>query len=300
MPSESPTVRRRDKVDSAPVGYVFVLVAATLWGLLGSFSKLAFQEGITPLEVAFWRAAIGSVLFGAHALVLRQARVAPRDLPAVLGFGVLGISVFYAAYQFAVRTGGAALAAVLLYTAPALVALLAWLLLRERMTPGKLGALALTLLGVAAISLQGGEVRLSAAALSWGLLSAFTYALYYIFGKLYLNRYATATVFLYALPVGALGLFPLVEFHGKSLLAWAAVVFIALLATYGANLAYYAGLRRLEATRAAVVATFEPVVAAAVAFAWWGERFGPLGYAGSALVLLGLLILTLEGRGRRG
>jgi DME family drug/metabolite transporter len=43
-----------------------------------------------------------------------------------------------------------------------------------------------------------------------------------------------------------------------------------------------------------VVATFEPVVAAAVAFAWWGERFGLLGYVGAGLVLLGLLILTLE------
>lgn len=280
------------------MGYVFVLVAATLWGLLGSFSKLAFQEGITPLEVAFWRAAIGSVLFGAHALLLRQAKVARRDLIAVLGFGLLGISVFYAAYQFAVQSGGAALAAVLLYTAPALVALLAWLLLHERMTPGKLAALGLTLLGVAAISLQGGEVHLSAAALLWGMLSAFTYALYYIFGKLYLSRYSTPTIFLYALPVGALGLFPLVQFEAKSLLAWGALLFIASLATYGANLAYYAGLRRLEATRAAVVATFEPVVAAGVAFAWWGERFGPLGYVGAGLVLLGLLVLTLEGRRR--
>ncbi|MER3482676.1 MAG: EamA family transporter, partial [Meiothermus sp.] len=38
------------------MGYVYVLAAATLWGLLGSVSKLVFAQSVTPLEAAFWRA----------------------------------------------------------------------------------------------------------------------------------------------------------------------------------------------------------------------------------------------------
>jgi EamA-like transporter family. len=60
--------------------------------------------------------------------------------------------------------------------------------------------------------------------------------------------------------------------------------------TYLAYLTYSVGLRRLEATRAAVVATVEPVVAALVSYLAWGERFGPLGYLGAALILVGVLL----------
>lgn len=276
------------------MGYAYVLIAATLWGLLGSVSKLVFAQGITPLEAAFWRAVMGTVAFGAHAIILRQTRVDRKDLPALIGFGLVGIALFYGGYQSAIGAGGAALAAVLLYTAPAMVALMSWLVLKERMDAFKVLAIALTLAGIAAISLQGGAVKVTGTAVFWGLVSAFTYATYYIFGKLYLGRYAAPTMLLYALPVGALALAPFVQFAPKNATAWAAMIFLALASTYAANLFYYAGLKRLEATKASVVATIEPVVAACVAWLWWGERFSLLGYLGAALVLSGVLLMVFK------
>ncbi len=273
-------------------GYLFVLGAAVLWGMLAPISRIALGEGIGPLELAFWRAALGSLLFGAQAIWMRRVTVARADLGPVVLFGILCIAVFYGAYQMAIQSGGAALASVLLYTAPAIVAVLSWLILRESMGWAKVGAIALTLLGVAAISLQGGGVEVSAAALWWGLLSAATYALYYLFGKLYLNRYPTYTVMLYALPVGALGLAPLVDFAPKSTVAWAVILFMTVASTFGAISLYYQGLRRLEATRAAVVATLEPVVAAGVAILWLGERFSWLGFVGAGLVLAGVVAMV--------
>ncbi|GIW34120.1 DMT family transporter [Meiothermus sp.] len=275
-------------------GYLYVLAAACLWGLLGVVSRWAFEQGVSPLEVAFWRAALGAGLFGAQALLMQQVRLERPDRWAVLGFGLVGISLFYGAYQLAIESGGAALAAVLLYTAPAIVALLSWLFLREPMDAQKLAAVGLTLLGVALVSLQGGGVKVSLAALFWGLLSALTYATYYLFGKLYLHRYTTPTVFLYALPVGALGLLPFVDFVPKNAEAWAAIAFLTVASTFFAVTLYFAGLRRLEATRASVVATIEPVVAAFAAWLWWGERFSLLGYLGAGLVLLGVLWMVLK------
>ncbi|WP_199489959.1 DMT family transporter [Meiothermus sp. QL-1] len=276
------------------MGYLYVAAAASLWGLLGVVSKWAFAQGVSPLEVAFWRAALGAGLFGLQAFLTRQTRIEPADRWAVLGFGLVGISLFYGAYQLAIGSGGAALASVLLYTAPAIVALLSWLFLREPMDAHKLLAVGLTLLGVALVSLQGGGVKVSPAALFWGLLSALTYATYYLFGKLYLNKYSTPTVFLYALPVGALGLLPFVQFAPKNAEAWAAIAFLTVASTFFAVTLYFAGLRRLEATRASVVATIEPVVAAFAAWLWWGERFSLLGYLGAGLVLLGVLWMVLR------
>lgn len=278
------------------MGYLYILLAATLWGLLGPVSRFAMRDGIDPLEIAFWRAALAGVLFGAHALLRGETRVARRDLPAVFGFGAVGVALLYVAYFLAVREGGAALAAVLLYTAPVWVALLSVLFLGERLGPRKAAAMLLAVAGVGGIAASGGGgVRLSAAALGWGLASGWAYAFYYLFGKRYFARYHAATLFLYALPVGALLLLPFVPFRPKTAAAWAVLVFLAVVPTYGAYLLYSAALRRIEATRAAVVATFEPVVATGAAYAVWGERLGTAGYLAAAVTLLGVALMVTAG-----
>lgn len=276
------------------MGYVFVAVAAVLWGLLGPVTRIALREGMGAVEVAFWRALLAAALFGVHALAIRRVTLERRDVPSVVAFGVVGVAGLLACYSRAVETGGAALAAILLYTAPVWVALLSALFLGERMTRRKLLALAIATAGVAGIAASsgGGGIRLTPAALGWGLASGFAYALYYLFGKRYFDRYATATLFVYALPVGALAMLPIAEFRHKTPAAWAALVFLAVVSTYLAYLFYSAGLRRVEATRAATVATVEPVVAAAAAFAMWNERLSPVGYACAAVVLLGVLLMV--------
>ncbi|ETN88794.1 MULTISPECIES: DMT family transporter [Thermus] len=273
------------------MGYLYLLLAAFLWGLIGPVSRLAFEEGLTPLAVAFFRASVAWVFFGLHALLLRQVRVERRDALPLLLFGLVGVSLFYGSYQLAVVYGGAALASVLLYTAPAWVALLSLVVLKEPLDRTGLLAVALTLLGVGLMGVGGGSgVRVLSLALFFGLLSGFTYALYYIFGKLYLPRYATPTLFLYALPVGALGLLPWVEFAPLSLRAMEALLFLGVFSTYGAYLAYYAGLKRLPATRASVVATLEPVVANLFAFLLFREVLSLWAYLGAGLVLLAVVL----------
>ena len=281
-------------------GYLLVLCAAVLWGLIGPLSKFLFAEGITPLEVAFWRSVIGWGLFAAQAALRGAGRARTGDLPVLAAFGLVGVSLFYGSYQIAIGLVGAALGSVLLYTAPAWVAVLAWLMLGESMTGNKILALCLTLVGVACVSLgpsllsgRGlGAVNLPGILL--GLLSGLSYATYYIFGKRYLGRYATPTLFLYALPVGCLCLLPFVSFGHKSWQAWLTLAALGLTTTYGAYSVYYAGLRRLEATRTAIVASLEPVLAATLAYVWWNERFDVSGYLGSALIL-GAVACTILG-----
>lgn len=272
------------------VGYLYMLLAAILWGLIGPVSRLAFEVGLTPLQVAFYRALLAWLFFALHAVWLGKVGVALRDLPFALAFGLVGVALFYGSYQLAVEYGGAALASVLLYSAPAWVALLASLL-GEALTPRALGAIGLTLLGVGLMGMGGGSaVRLGGMALFFGLLSGFTYALYYVFGKPYLSRYPTSTLFLYALPVGALALWPLAKPIWPQPEAWPFLLFLALFSTFGAYMAYGAGLRRLPATRASILATLEPVVAVLFAYLFFGEVLAPLAYLGALLVLLGVLL----------
>ncbi|MCP3955338.1 MAG: EamA family transporter, partial [Desulfobacterales bacterium] len=99
----------------------------------------------------------------------------------------------------------------------------------------------------------------------------------------------------YMLPIGAICLFPMVEFSHKTPTAWIALVSMAFFCTYGAYYCYYIGLRHMEASRASITATLEPVVAAVVAYFWWGETFALLGYIGSALILGAVILMVLDG-----
>lgn len=277
---------------------LLILAAACLWGLLGIFGKDVQAAGVAPLEVAFWRALLGGALYALHALVTRSRLPRGRDLWVTAGFGIAGVSIFYGSYQLAVMAGGASLASVLLYTAPAFVALLGWAFLREKPGGREWLAIAGTLLGITLISLGGGQgVSVTPSALAFGLTAGFTYSLYYLYGKAFFSRYSTPALLGVALPVGALGLLPFVApagFAAKSAAAWGGLGGIAVLSTYLAYLLYSAGLRRLDATRASVIASVEPVVAAGLAALLFGERLAALALLGAALVIGAALLLSVE------
>ncbi len=273
-------------------GYLYVFAAALLWSLIGPFSRTVLEAGVGPLEIAFWRAVMAGAAFAVHALLAREARLRPWpaggvDLAALAAFALVGVTLFYAALALAIDAGGISLAFVLLYTAPAFVALLAWPLLGEPLTRVKLALVALALAGVVLVARGGGGgVAIGAAALGWGLAAGASYASYYLFGKWVLRHHAPVTVFAWVLPLGALGLWPLVRFApDKPAEVWAWLVALSLVSTYLAYLVYYTGLRRTEASRAVLVATVEPVAAAALAAGLFGERLGGWGWAGAALVV---------------
>lgn len=265
---------------------LYVLAAAVLWSLLGIFGLQAGSGGAGALEVAMWRAIIGAGLFLAHALVVRAPWPRGRDLLITAGFGLVGVALFYGSNQLAVRAGGASLASVLLYTAPAFVAVLSWRFLGQRLSRRQAGAVVATIIGITVISFGGGQrVVVDAASLGWGVTSGFCYSLYYIFGSIYFRRYAASSVLAIALSVGAVGLLPFVGWGLPPSGAIAPIVGIAVLCTYAAYLAYSAGLRRLAATRASVIASIEPVSASLLAAWLFGERLSWLAAAGAALVV---------------
>jgi DME family drug/metabolite transporter len=281
-------------------GYGFIIAAASCWAFIGIFSSIAFAQGVAPMEVAFWRALFAWLCFGGHALLLGQTRLEKRDIPLLGFFGVFGIFLFYVSYQYAVKTGGAALAAVLLYTAPAWVVVCSFFFFRERLSIYKIIAVVLVIAGVYLISRSGGtragEIVASPGllALLSGLTAGLCYSLYYTVGKYFSNRYTSANLFLYVLPVGIVCILPFIDFAPKNITAWGALIALATVSTYLANFCYYQGLKFLEAGRASIVATLEPVVATAAAFVILGESLSLLGYLGAAVIITAVIITIVS------
>ena len=288
----------------AYAGFAFILLAAVLWGLIGPVARFSMQTGVDALELAFWRASIGGCFFLLHAALTRGLSVrGPRDVLAFALFGSFSLGGFFASNQYSIQTGGAALAAVLLYTAPAWVAVFSRIFFGDRLTTAKSAAILLALAGVAVISFSTTPEAMPAsvspmAGVIFGLLAGLLYSTHYIFSKKYLSVYTAYTLYGYCTIFGALALYPFVSFADKGIADWGVLLFLGLVSTYGAYLAYCAGLRRLDPTKASVLATMEPVVATAAAWWLWGEMFTALGWAGAGLILCPVFILVFDRGGK--
>jgi DME family drug/metabolite transporter len=253
-----------------------------------------------PLAVAGLRAGLGGIILLAGLLALRRSwlRVNRRALRVALLYGVFGIALFYAAYINAILAVGVAVAAVLLYTAPAWVALLAWRFLGEQFTRTHLAALLLTLAGSALVAqiFQPGLLRVNALGIMWGLLSGLTYGLWSVFNKVGVRHTNPWTLQCYGMLAGSAVLLfvqPLAPLAG-ALQSPATVVWLLALAlgpTVGASVAYAAGVRTVPVSVASLIATLEPVLAALLAYLVLGETLGASQIAGGALILLAVWLL---------
>ena len=296
-------------------GVLLVLAAAALWGTLGTIYTFAYDRyGLTPLTIVFWRAGLAALCL---ALVLgvvfplvgrgwNALRVKRGDLPIFLAFGLLGVTAFFLLYIYAVLLAGVAIAVVLLYTSPVFVAVMAWRFLSEGFGWRKVVALGLTLAGAVLVSrVFDSTYQANVVGVLCALGSAFTYALYSILGKQTVRKgYGIPTTLFYVYGTGALGLLAVALFGdvgqllrvGPDPAAWALLLMLATVQTLGTLALYVSGLKYLEAGVAGIVATFELVVAAALAVLVLNEPLTWPQVVGGALILGAVLLLSVGNR----
>jgi drug/metabolite transporter, DME family len=276
-----------------------IIGAASLWGSLGIFGRLAFAHGITPLEVASVRAALAFLAVLPIAVLraggLRRSRPDPRDLPLIIGYGAVGVAFFYYVYLAAIDRLPVAVAAALLYTAPAFVVAIAWSLRWEPVRVRLLIPLAMVISGAflvtGALSALAHVAWLGVAA---GLASGAAYAIFTVLGKRIRHRYDVITTILFAYGVGA-AILAVAAPPWTTLLHHPDALGILLLMGLGptllAVLLFYGGIRYIDASAASMLATIEPVVAAFLALAWLGEPVHLSTVVGTALILAAALLL---------
>ena len=286
------------------VGFLAVGTAASIWGTLGLFAKILYAEGVSFEALVAVRASLGWTAMLLFVLLRRGAgslRVARRDLLFLFPLGILGIGAFYWLYFFTVRESTVGTAAILLYSSPAFVALLAWIFLKETLGLLRLLALTLTFGGIFLVvgGYDPGTLEVSPLVLTAGLLSGLTYGLYSIFGKPMAGHLEPAVILSYALGFGSLLLVlaALPTFYtlvGLSSRSYALLFMLAVVHTALAFGLYTVGLKRLDAGQAAIVATVEPVVAGAIGVVLLGEKLTALKVIGALLVLAGAALAQVS------
>ncbi|MBN1890895.1 MAG: EamA family transporter [Thermoflexales bacterium] len=282
-------------------GYGLVLLAAGLWATLGIiFKQLLNTYALPQILISYLRAALGggAILAGLALWRREELHITWRDMPFLVGFGLLGVAAFFAVYVMAVDLAGVTVAVILLYTAPAWVAVLSACFLGERIDALKIACVALSIAGCALIArvYHIPALSLNSAGLLAGIGSGLTYALFSVFIKVGVRQHSTWTVLGYGYAIGALFLLPFQSMHSLSSLAqpgawlWLALLIVG--PTLGAGASFAAGVRHVPVSNASVIATLEPLIAALLAYTFLGERLEVPQLVGGGLVLAAVILLA--------
>ena len=275
-----------------------ILAAAALWGIIGVWNRRLMAGGLSPYSIVVVRNCGGLVLLLA-VMALRDRsvfHVERQHLKYFFGTGVVSVVLFTVCYFSCQEICSLAVASILLYTAPAIVVVLSALLWREPVTKKKLLALGLTLVGCALVcGVFSGALTVTGGGIALGLGAGFFYALYSIFGRYALAHYGPTTVTVWTFVFAGAASLVLVRPAELAALAQPSMALTAVglvvCSTVLPYILYTRGLARVEAGKASILASLEPVVASVAGVVLFGEPMSPLTAAGIVCVLAGVYIL---------
>ena len=277
-----------------------ILLAGTLWGVIGIFFNLLSGLGFTQMQVVAIRAVTAALVLGVYILARDPAllRVRLRDCWCFVGAGIISLVFFNWCYFTAMETTSLAVAAVLLYTAPVFVMLFSAVLFREPIGRRKVLALVMTFAGCLLVAGMPGGGSVSPKGFLTGLGAGVGYALYSIFSRFALEKgYSSATISLYTFLFAGAAALPLSRLWEAGALlirpeAAAGALGIGVLCCVFPYLLYTRGLAGVETGQAAIMATVEPAVAALVSFALYGESLLGAKGAGILRIVAAVAVLT--------
>lgn len=293
----------RTKSQTASVrGYIVVLIATLLMSTTGILIKVLLVDfKMLPLNLAFLRVLIVTSALGiAIFLVKRNAlRVQTRHLIYFIIMGVVGVGLHQLAWVSSVSLNGAAVATVLVYINPTIVALISVRFLGEKLDRNKIIALVLTLLGMILVAQMyiPENLQLNGLGILVGLGTGVTWATYAIIGQFISRRYSPWASLFYAFLFGALFLLPLQLIAGNILglgtqgNGWAILFFLALGPTLVGFGLYTVGLSQIPASVVTLIATLEPVFSIVLAFFLFNEVLQVPQIIGAGLILFAVILL---------
>jgi drug/metabolite transporter (DMT)-like permease len=287
-----------------PLGSLLCLTSAAAFGANGIFGKLAYDHGVTVGTLLATRFLVAAALFWAVALSARGSlrRLSRRDVWLCLALGAVGYSAQAGAYFAALRRVDASLLALIVYTYPVMVAVAAIAIGREPGTRRTAVVLCLAVGGLVLVLAGPATGHLDPLGTALGVTAAVVYSAYILISERIAVRIEPlalstlvctgAAVTLTVAGLAASDVNPgQVETAG-----WGWLLAIAVVSTVGAISMFFAGLRRVGPTAAAILSTVEPVVTIGLAVPVFGESLTGVQLAGGVLVLLAVLAVRTPSR----
>ncbi len=281
-------------------GYLKIIMAAIIWGSLGTVVRFIH---LPTLVLVFYRVAFAAIAILVYITIGRKTETLAvgKRLYWIIAMGIL-LTINWTAFFFSVRLTSVANAVLITYTAPILVAILAPLILKEKLEKITIASLAISLVGIALIVSPSvtGLSKNAFAGILWAIVSAVTYAILVIISKPLADKINPVAIIFYEELVGAIILSPalfIYKFSISPLTLFILFVIGAFHTAFAAAL-YLNGLRDVKAQQVGVFTYLDPASAVVFAAIFLGEIPRMTTILGGLFIIASGLLLVLVTRQR--
>jgi len=286
------------------LAYLGLGLTVAFWGASFVALKVLLRE-LGPATITVVRFAVGLAVLVAVSAARRELQ-APRarDLPWLALLGFLGITLHQWLQATGLLSASASVTSWIVASIPVFVALLGWLVLRERLGGWRLAGILLAAAGVSLVVSNGdlrgllagtagtpGDLLIAFSAVNWAVFSALSRrglkshpASLMMF---YVMSFGWAFTSLIFLTTGGVA-----EISRLSLRGWTGVAFLGVFCSGLAYIAWYDALKALTTAQTGVFLYIEPLVAVVVAFFVLGEAIIPASLFGGAVILFGVWLVN--------
>lgn len=289
------------------LAYLKLSFAVAVWGASFIATKVVLRE-VSPVTVVWLRFSMGVVILGA-AVYLRKQLSFPsfKDLGYFALLGFIGITFHQWLQSTGLVTSEATTTAWIVATTPVFIALLGWLVLKERFGWDAAAGIGLATLGVLLVVTKGNLTSLASGQFGAPgdiliLISSVNWAVFSVMSRRGLRKHPAARMMFYVMAAG--WLFTCVPFLANegwreiprlTMNGWVGVGFLGIFCTGLAYIFWYDGLQAVPASQAGVFLYFEPLVAVVVAAVVLGEALAVAALAGGGIILAGVWLVNRDG-----
>ena len=279
------------------LSYIFVLLAAMLWGTVGT-TQTFLQSGVSSIAVAAVRSAIGGGVLLAAALIMRKLRFKTWSWKWTI-LAALCIALFQSLFFTSVRFTGVALGTVItIGSSPVFSGLVEWAIWKRK--PNRIWAIAtsLAIIGCVLLFVNKGEASVHPIGVLLALSAGLMFALYTNCSKQLTEREETLPAVAMTFTLCSLMLVPfsgdvMWVFESKNMFP---MIFMGLIATSLAYILFLAGLEKISSSAAVTLSLAEPLTAALLGVFIVGEYLSSISWTGVVLLLGGIIVLTVGSR----
>ena len=284
---------------SQRISYLVVLVGAILWGTTGT-AQTFMPQTIHPLAVGASRLAIGGFSLLVILLIMRKIDFRNWPWKSTL-YAAISMAIFQYLFFSSVRLTGVAIGTVVtIGSAPVFSGIIEWLLAKRRPTRVWIMATALAIIGCALLFLNRDGIVVNPVGIAMSLGAGLLFAFYTLVNKDVLDKVDPVPAVAVIFSMSAIMLMPfLFLFETEGLMTGrgiSVVLYLGIVTTSVAYILFSAGLKRIPSSSAVTLSLAEPLTAAILSVIVVGERLTGTSWMGIAMLLGGILVLTLSGR----
>ncbi len=285
-------------------GSILLLITVFFWGTSFIFVKIGLEE-VPPVTLAFLRFAVATPL-----LFLLMRRSNPdhpggkpldrgKEWKPLLFLGLTGVTLYHLFQNVGMGYTSASESSVIIASNPVFIALFSWALLGERLSRSRAAGILMAFFGVSLVVARGGASLSSSSFLGDVIClgSVFSWVTYSLYTKRRLLRSSALDITAYSSLFGAIFLAPIaVAAEGLAIPAlpasWISIIVLGVFSSALGYLLWNRALSEIPASEAGMYLFLIPIIASASAYFFLGERLDLPFFAGSALVIAGLILST--------